>query len=338
MPILQLCHRIASIWLFCCSLLSHLGCTISLAVPSHANNRRHVCLINSYQAVRGPHFAALFDQLWEQTGFDTKRVAYITTEKGNGDEALMDQLKEELDLEICQPVVLSATETQDGKRSVCNDQSTLRDVIMGTSPSILWISNHVNSYVLRHTLRIHNIDGIVHDLCGPSTGRACLYVGQGAGALCAGANMAVAALQGDDASQAPELQFRGLQLLGPHRSVSFAKPVPRNPEELERLQNRLAGMPLFDADKDVTVWLNPQQVYVYSQQDGADTTSLVMNPYQRGAIEQFESSSLPPTPPLSWNAEDDISASSVSRYCTGEPSEDPSRTVRTSQVEEGEFC
>jgi hypothetical protein len=152
--------------------------------------------------------------------------------------AEIDQLREELDLEICQPVLLAATESEDGKRAVCDDQSTLRDIIMAMSPSILWISNHVNAYALRHALRIHNIDGIVHDLCGPSSGRACLFVGQGAGALCAGANMAVAALQGDDASQVPELQFRGLQLLGPHRSISFAKPVPRNPEELERLQNR----------------------------------------------------------------------------------------------------
>ncbi|CAB9507244.1 expressed unknown protein [Seminavis robusta] len=317
---------------------------VSLSAPSYANNR-HVCLLDSYQAARGPHFSALFDELFEQTGYNSKRVAFITV--GSDDDenddtsmlSLKDQMKdleEELDLEICQLVTLSSMEIENGQRTVCDDQKALRDEIQSLNPSILWIGDHPNSNVLRYTLRIHNVDGIVHDLCGPATGRACLFVGEGAGALCSGANMAVASLRGDNSRAVPELQFRGLELLGPKRSVSFAKPQPRNIPELERLQNQLASMPLYDAEEDVTVWMNQQQVYVYSQQEGADTTSLVMNPYQKGAIEQYDSSSLPPAPPLSFSA-DDNNASSVARPCTGEPSEDPSRTVYTTQVEEGDY-
>jgi hypothetical protein len=135
------------------------------------------------------------------------------------------------------------------------------------------------------------------------------------------------------------LQFRGLQVLGPGRSVSFEKPMKCSPpwtmkDEVQLLHDKLATKPLYDPSEETTVFLNPQQVYVYSQQEGKDTTSLVMNPYQRGAIEQYESSSLPPAPPLSSMGG---GGSVVARECTGEPSEDPSRTIYTTQVEEGDY-
>lgn len=308
--------------------------TIVQGLSSPLSNNRHVCLFNDYEAVRGPHFYALFDQLWEQTGYDdsNKRVAYITCGDSSLEEATKAHLQEDLDLEIHAvniPIVDSPT---------ISDPSQLETEILALDPSILWIGPHENAYVLRHAMRVLNLDFTVHNLCGPAEGRACLFVGEGSGALCAGSNMAAVALRGDDATACPELQFRGLQVLGPGRSVSFEKPMKCSPpltmkEEVQLLQEKLATKPLYDPSEETTVLLNPEQVYVYSQQEGGDTTSLVMNPYQRGAIEQYASSSLPPAPPLSQLE----GGSSVARDCTGEPSEDPSRTVYTTQVEEGDY-
>ena len=214
------------------------------------------------------------------------------------------------------------------------DPDQVREAIQSLNPSILWMAPHDNAYLLRHAMRVHDLDAMVKDLCGPASGNACLFVGEGAGALCAGANMAVAALRGDDAKACPELQFRGLSVLGPRRSVSFTKPLRHdtNPKFLDEARTKLARVPLYDPDRDTTTFLNPKQVYLYSQlEGGSDTTSLVMNPYQKGAIEQLETSSLKPVPPLSFvgttGSNKGSNESSVARECTGEPSEDPSRTI-----------
>jgi len=361
-------------------------CVHCLSTPASNNNHRHVCLLNDYEAVRGPYFYALFDQLWEQTGFANKRVAFLAatgveagSNQGKHEEQLankMQQIQQELDLDTCELFTLSTDNI---------DPEHLREKLVKLEPSIVWIAappknnykgsdgddddyqphndGNGNSYWLRHVLRIHNADGIIHDLCGPpatddpARNRACLFVGEGSGALCAGSNMAVAALRGDDPKKCPELQFRGLSVLGPTRSVSFEKLLDRSktaeddPFDLIRLQDKLSKQPLYNPEKATTIFLNPKQVYVFSQvtaresnessddddeetTNSLSTTSLIFNPYQRGAIEQYESEALKPVPPLSVG---DTGSSSVARMCTGEPSEDPSRTIHTSLVDEGDY-
>ena len=327
-----------------------LSSATDISPPSIYGNR-HVCLMDDYECVRGPHFNALLDELFQQTGFSRKRVAYITTSAPEEDdlETKLNQLQSDLDLEACQVIQLAPTtsSTTIPSRNIC-DPKQLREAIESLNPSILWLGPHENSYVLRHALRIHNVDSIVNELCGPppartSNNKACMVVGEGAGALCAGANMAVAALRNDNPRECPELQWRGLQVLGPRRSVSFVKPLPGFDDEkpfeiiqeaLDEARTTLARAPLYDPDRDRTKFLNAKQVYIYSQvshDTTVETTSLVMNPYQKGAIEQLQTSKLKPLPPLSAVA---IGGSSVARECTGEPSEDPSRTVHLLDLED----
>jgi len=260
-------------------------------------------------------------------------VAYITCgEPGEekNEERKVQQITEDLGLQTCQIINLTPATTT--RREIC-DPEALRIQIQLLQPSILWLAPHDNAYVLRHAMRVHNLDQLVQELCGPCTGPACLFVGEGAGALCAGANMAVAGLRGDNSKASPELQFRGLNLVGPRKSFSFTKPETYDPQQLQNARERLSRMPLYNVEKDVTLFLNPQQVYLYSQvsssTNGPTTTSLIMNPYQKGAIEQLQTSELSPVPPLSFaDAVDHEGSSIVTRVCTGEPSEDPSRIVQ----------
>lgn len=307
-------------------------CGLSSA-PTNPKNNRHVCLFDSYQAIRGPHLYALFDQLWEQTRYKTKRVAYIHAIDSDASEDI-DRIQEEaailqdeLDLELCEPISLKELEF---------DPAKVRQAMIGENNgpqySIVWVADHPNTFQLRHALRISCMDNIIREHCGPATGNACLFVGEGTGALCAGASMAVANLRGDDPTAAPELQFRGLEMLGPSRCIYFGA---KNKQEHILLKEQLSNLPFFDEQEHSALFLTPKQVYIYSQQKGSDTTSLVMNPYQKGAIEQYESSSLEPVPPLCFD--DDAVISGVGRACIGEPSEDPSRTIYTNKVEEGDY-
>jgi hypothetical protein len=42
---------------------------------------RYICLLEDYEKVRGAYFYALFDQLFELTGLEEKRIAFLTTQK-----------------------------------------------------------------------------------------------------------------------------------------------------------------------------------------------------------------------------------------------------------------
>lgn len=292
-------------------------------------NNRHVCLFHNYEAIRGPHFYALFDQLCGQTGFSSKRLIYVhageKTDQNDSEEILQKKrtIQEELNIEIVYDISLTK----------CDNPSTLRKIIVDMEPSIIWVGDHHNAFELRHLLRITALDKILGELCGPDSGNACLFVGEGAASLCAGSSMAVANLHGDDPNAAAELQFRGLELLGTSRCIAFGE----DKREHKGLRDQLTTLPFYDGNYHSAFFLNKKQVYIYSQKSAGDTTSLIMNPYQKGAIEQYESSSLPPVPPLYYFANDLQGTSSVARACTGEPSEDPSRTIRTSHVQEGDY-
>jgi hypothetical protein len=76
-------------------------CMHAVAGMSKPTGSRYVCLLEDYEKVMGPYFNALFDQLFELTGHEEKRIAFLTTQKdldgissyrirGNGSETKTD--------------------------------------------------------------------------------------------------------------------------------------------------------------------------------------------------------------------------------------------------------
>jgi hypothetical protein len=286
-------------------------------------NSRFVCLLDDYSTVRGPYFNALFDQLLqEQCGIQKRRIALCTSES-NADKTreLMPQLEEDLLL--------------DNKHDCCNlfvlndyNPLSLQDDMAQFDPSIFWLVDD-NAFRIRYQLRTSGMDGILHQKCGgpapsndsSSSNSNCLYVGEHAGAVCAGASLATAHAMNQDPKQAPEPQYFGLHLLGPSRSISFG------------LSNsELTVHPrTYDIDPSTLVALERDQVFVWSQPPDEDTTSFVFLPSKRGTIEQWESP--PPIPALIEDGNNQNSIGVV--QCDGEPSIDPSRMMQ--QVGDSEW-
>jgi hypothetical protein len=253
-------------------------------------NSRHVCFFDNYETIRGPHFAALFDQIVEQTGISEKRVALFSiTDDGKSTS----QIEQDLGLDSC--VTLSLRDY---------NPLSLEEKLQELDPTIFWVPDG-KSFALRYLTRTSGLDGLVETMCGSDSETSVLYVGEGAGAICGGATMALGHVRGDDPKAAPEPQFRGLELLGPTRSISFG------------LATQLEQHPKVDANDDITI-LQEDQVFVWSQKQG-DATTFVMNPKQRGAIEKFHSP--PPLPPL-------VEFNIGGIKCTGEPAMDPSRRLQ----------
>lgn len=254
-----------------------IGVFLSLLSTSGAfQNNRHVCFFKEYSFVRGPHFNALFDQLVEQTGFDEKRVAFLSTI----DHDTNAQLKEDLGLQKLETFRLDKMKPLE-----------MEDKILAFDPTILWVGDGPSALQLRYSMRTSGLDGIVERLCGSIDEKSLLFVGEGAGVICGGSNMALA--KGQD--PAPEPQFRGLDLLGSSMSVCFNE----------------------NAETTSTTVVGEKKVFVFSQQDG-DAMSFVMSPTQKGAIEGL--SHPEPVPPLEENI--------GGRKCTGEPAVDPSRMLQ----------
>jgi hypothetical protein len=246
------------------ALVLALSCSvIDSVIISQNNNNRHVCLFQSYSFVRGPHFCGLFDQLVEQTGFDQKRIAFLTihddmqsknTEWSNDIGIDLDASVNVIRLDTINPIEL--------------DQQ-----IQEFNPTVLWIADARSSLQLRYYMRTSGLDGLVERLCGSLDEKSLLYVGEGAGVICGGSHMALA--KGQD--PAPEAQFRGLELLGPDISVSF---------------DLLATT---DGQDGAIMRLSEKQLYVLSQRNG-EAMSFVMIPSQMGAIEKLCHPE--PVPPL----------------------------------------
>jgi peptidase E len=270
----------------------------AVSALNNNNNHRHVCFLNSYDSAQGPHFAALFDQLVEQTGLPSKRVALCTVQSNHALAAeRRSLLQRDLDLNDCHVVVLEDYHPL-----------TLHAKMQELDPSVVWMMDG-NAFELRYKMRTSGLDRWVEQMCGPMEGSlARLYVGEGAGAICGGATMATAHVRGDDPKAAPEPQFQGIGLLGPHRSVAFGL------DEQVVLQTH----PKTQSEPMITA-LGTDQVYVWSQQQ-EEATSFIFLPSRKGMMEEWESP--PPLPPLV----DDAQGEGV--QCMGEPAIDPSRAMQ----------
>lgn len=279
---------------------------------------RHVCLLSSYEAVRGPYFTALLDQLAEQAGH-------------------LDALQ----LVLCYDDPLPVEETpnhaktiqQDFSLSTCNilrlqdhNPISLWETLDQINPNIVWVTGS-NPFGLRYRLRTSGLDDWIYRHCGNTlaNGNGCVYVGEGAGAMVAGASLRIAHYSltpgtpspASLTAAAPEPQFFGLGLLGPDKTVAF---TTLSIQEQEQLQ---ASSPT-DFDSSRLQLLTNGQVYVWSQSSDADctsATSFVSLPTRRGMMEQMLSPE-----PLAALIDDTNPPEGVP--CLGEPSIDPSKQLQ----------
>ena len=301
-------------------------------------NSRHVCFINDYDVVQGPHFAALFDELVTQTGAETKRVALFTATSTGSDcitspvgqskskstakgkrlstspvsSILKGKLEQDLELDICSVIPLEQF-----------NPVTLAKHLQALDPTVYWVADG-NAFALRYLMRTSGLDGIIQEKCGSMESNI-LFVGQGAGSVCGGHSMKLAYVRGDDPKFAPEPQFVGLNLVGPERSVYFGD---KSSEELENHPKLCKGDISDDLETEKILTLSESAVYVWSQerQEGSgsesNAMSFVMNPKRKGMIELMKYPD--PVPPLV--SED--GNKSGGRHCVGEPAVDPSRTMQ----------
>jgi hypothetical protein len=217
-------------------------------------------------------------------------------------------LKDDLDIQVCNLIVLDDY-----------NPLSLEEVLDQIQPSILWVSSSDgNAFDMRYKMRTSGLDTFIERSCGsPEGSSSLLYVGEGAGAICGGSFMSVAHVRGDDPKGAPEPQFRGLELLGPQKSVAFGMD-----EALFQSHDKTK-----DLTTDSITCLQSDQVFVFSQRpDNNSVMSFVMTPSRRGMIENWQSP--PPVPPLV--AKDGIGGV----QCVGEPAIDPSRTMQQSHDSE----
>ena len=226
-------------------------------------------------------------------------------------------LSERLQLSQSRPSSFSSS-SDEGSRSQMID------------PTIIWVRGR-NAFRTRHFLRTSGLDMWIRQrCCGGMTARRggdsnmhCvpLYVGEGAGAVVAGATMDIAYVKGDDPRESPELQVNGLALFGDRRSVAFGLDTTAL-EDNHRTQSLM--------EKAAIELCNNDQVYVWSQDftidmDDSDeviATKFVMTPGRRGMIEQFTNPD--PLPILI----DDTNSLDEGVPCVGEPAIDPSRTMQ----------
>lgn len=287
------------------------------ATPAHLRNSRFVCLLDDYLVVRGPYFSALFDQLLqEQCDIPQRRIALCTSASyAAKTRELLPQLQEDLlvldeEEECCRLFVLDDY-----------NPMSLQEEIEQFNPSIFWVVDD-NAFRIRYQLRTSGMDGILNNKCGgPVLSRNCLYVGENAGAVIAGASLGTAHAMNYDPKQASEPQYFGVNLLGPNRSISYGL----SKDEL------IAHPKTTDIAPSSLLALKREQIFVWSQPPKEDTTSFIFLPSQRGTIEQWESP--PPIPPLvDFNSDSNIGGGV---QCDGEPSIDPSRVMQ--QVGDSEW-
>jgi hypothetical protein len=368
----SLCHGLASI----SSSSSSSATSKAAAAAAAAAGSRHVCMFQDYATVRGPYFFALMDQLVEQnqlvgaasspeSSAIKKRLAYFCTRDGTNSKTSSTTIQQqqsqllETDLQLDSCHILFLDDYNPLELQAQLDQ---------IKPTVLWVADAPNAFLLRYLMRTSGLDGIVQEMCG-STAAAytaysadavsttttttttttmtkddddnqkegdrfhnLLYVGEGAGAICGGATMATAHLRGDNPKGAPEPQFRGLELLGPDQNIFFGSSRTSSPDE------STTTMPENKSADNTAQTLDLDRVFVWSQPPTSiegDVTSFVFNPSQKGTVEQF--SSPPRVPPLVDNGGGDDEYSSMGgRKCTGEPAVDPSRMLE--QIGDSEWC
>lgn len=188
-------------------------------------------------------------------------------------------------------------------------------------PNIVWVSGR-NAFSLRYKLRISGMDRWIERHCAGALA-TCVYVGEAAGSICAGASLkAASSILCHDTKAAPEPQFFGLNLLGPKRTILFLA----NDCDTERMKKYKFS------DEDL-VCLKSEDVYVWSQSSKGDgqlssVSSFVYIPKDRGMMAQMASPE--PLPAIVTCDEEGVA-------CFGEPSVDPSRQMQSSTIGDSEW-
>jgi hypothetical protein len=326
--------------------------------------------MDDYNKVKGPYLYALLDQLLEQTQIVaateqidahdddntptmqrkllllcTTRAALLLSagEQQNDDDLVVGNKKIGDTTTSLLDELASSFEFHDSHLLIMDDYNpiTLHEKLSSSSsnsvdPAIIWVRGH-NAFLTRHYLRTSGLDRWIQQrCCGPATTIATkdscvpLYVGEGAGAIIAGATMDVAYVmkktgqgQQHDPSASPELQIHGLGLLGiDHRSVAFGID-----STILQKHHRTKQM----MDSNLIEVCDDDQVFVWSQSqddDGdneagaiASATRFVMTPSRRGMIERL--SHPDPLPVLLIDEQQQYGV-----QCTGEPAIDPSRSMQ----------
>ena len=154
----------------------------SLSLLSRPTNR-HVCLFHDYETVQGPYFSALFDSVFERTGYASKRMLVISTAPPVAEDHLdmmpattrtLEKLENDLGLEACQRIFLSQY-----------NPWSLLDKLDQFQPTILWIDNDSNAFGLRQNATLCLVLCFIppSDLgrspcCGRSTSHVACYCWQ----------------------------------------------------------------------------------------------------------------------------------------------------------------
>jgi len=316
-------------------------------------------LLDSHVKVQGPYLYALMGQLVEQAGYSggledenfTVVVCYCNAPGSTLKQSQhqhVKSLQETLGVSRCYGLTLEDY-----------NPLTLEKHFEELQPNMVWLWGD-SPFSLRYYMRTSGLDRWISQHCGGSFGtsrRHCVFVGEGVGAICAGASLRVAhypafisagknphlktgtgtgtgtaaAAAAAAAAVPPEPQFFGLGLLGSDRTVAFVKDTVAV-EDLETL--RFAHP---DLEEPKLVLLKRDQVYVWSQStspvDGSiSVASFVFLPLQFGMMEQMTS----PEPLPQWaddnngdgDGDGDGSYKKEGVSCFGEPSIDPSRQMQ----------
>jgi Peptidase family S51 len=297
--------------------LSILPILHALSTPS-LPAQRHICLFDAYSNVRGPYLSALVDQLTERAGHVTTDAYDIVICR---DSSSSDSSSDSSDWKNLQHDLPNAR-FHELQLSHCNPLS-LEEQMDQWQPTVVWVTG-TNAFLLRYELRTSGLDRWVERYC-VGVSATCVYIGEGAGAICAGASLQVARhFLHQDPKVAPEPQFFGMGLLGQEKTIAFSTLETEEEQEV-----RFRHHDFLDATK--LSLLKPEQVYVWSQSsDGDDmsVSSFIYLPNQRGMMEQM--SSPPPLPPVMETEKEGVA-------CFGEPAVDPSRQMQSSTIGDSEW-
>ena len=330
----------------------------AIAGMSEPTGSRYVCLLEDYEKVMGPYLYALFDQLFELTGHEEKRIAFLTTQKDLDDissyriqgkenenktddavkgvncndttaealKALLETLESSLELETTPEVFV----LDDWNPLAVEERfSTVESTGAGTSdddkdkvdPTILWLYGNHNSFYTRHLLRTSGFDRYIQERCASSS------------------------LSSDDDDDNCVFVGEGTGAACAWITMDAARARgddPKGAPELQPYGLKLLGNENDDSsgfevcgDDEVFVWAQqpPQESMVEEEQQREHgATNFVMAPNRRGTIERY--TTLDPLPPL-VDRNEQQSGEGVA--CYGEPSIDPSRSMQAGSIGDSEW-
>ena len=277
--------------------------------------QRHICLLDAYSKIRGPYFAALVDQLTERSGhFDADGYDIVLCHDSSSSSSHSNDLKNlQHDLPNARIYELQLSDY---------NPVSLEEQMSQWQPKVVWVKG-TNAFLLRYELRTSGLDRWVERQCAGVSAN-CVYIGEGAGAVCAGTSLQVArAILQQDPKFAPEPQFFGMGLLGQEKTIAFSSVETYEENEVRSRHH--------DLDDSKLSLFKPEQVYVWSQSsvdDEMSVSSFIFLPNQRGMMEQM--SSPEPLPPVIETDHEGVA-------CFGEPAVDPSRQMQSSTIGDSEW-